>query len=67
MPHLAFTPGTRNLDLEVSLAPGSYTVFVAANWKHAEYSYNLTFYGSERVDFERVHTSKLPNLISQSL
>jgi hypothetical protein len=49
------------------LAPGSYTVFVAANWKHAEYSYNLTFYGSERVDFERVHTSKLPNLISQSL
>ena len=40
---------------------------MAANWKHTEYSYNLTFYGSERVDFERVYTSKLPNLISQSL
>lgn len=49
------------------MTPGSYTVFVAANWKQTEYSYNLTFYGSERVDFEKVYTSKLPNLISQSL
>ena len=49
------------------MTPGSYTVFVAANWKHTEHSYNLTFYGSERVDFERVYTSKIPNLISQSL
>jgi hypothetical protein len=40
---------------------------VAGNWRNQEYSYNLTFYGSERVDFERVYTSKLPNLISQSL
>lgn len=53
--------------MEVNLAPGSYTVFVAGNWKHHEYSYNLTFYGSERVDFERVYTSKVPNLINQSL
>ncbi|GEM_PF-2771928 len=26
----------------------------------------MTFYGSERVDFERVYTDKVPNLISQS-
>jgi len=63
----AFTLNGRNLDLEVNLAAGTYTAFVSANWRHAEYAYNLTFYGSERVDFERVYTEKVPNLISQSL
>lgn len=51
----------------MSLTPGSYTVFISGNWKHTEYAYNLTFYGSERIDFERVYTAKVPNLISQSL
>jgi hypothetical protein len=51
----------------VNLAPGSYTVFVAGNWKGAEHSFNLSFYGADRIDFERVHTEKIPNLISQSL
>jgi hypothetical protein len=39
------------LDLEVNLPPGSYTAFVSGNWKQGEYAYNLTFYGSEHVDF----------------
>jgi hypothetical protein len=51
----------------VNLTPGNYTVFVSANWKHVEYAYNLTFYGSEKIDFERVYTERVPNLISQSL
>ena len=37
------------------------------NWKGADHSFNLTFYGSEKVDFSRVHTDKEPNLIAQSL
>ena len=51
----------------MNLEAGSYTVFVAINWKGADQSFNLTFYGSERVDFSRIHTDKEPNLISQSL
>jgi hypothetical protein len=51
----------------VNLTPGTYTAFVSGNWKHGEYAYNLTFYGAERVDFERVYTEKVPNLIGQSL
>jgi hypothetical protein len=55
------------LDLEVDLEPGSYTVFVAVNWKGADHAFNLSFYGSERVDFSRVHTDKEPSFISQGL
>lgn len=51
----------------MNLSPGIYTVFVSANWKHSEYAYNLTFYGSERIDFERIYNEKVPNLIGQSL
>ena len=55
------------MDLEVNLTPGNYTVFVSANWVASEYAYNLSFYGSERVSFERVYTEKVPNLIGHSL
>ena len=53
--------------MEVNLEAGSYTVFVAINWKGADQTFNLTFYGSEKVDFSRIHTDKEPNLISQGL
>lgn len=57
----------RNLDLEVNLDAGNYTVFVSVNWKVADHSFNLTFYGSERVDFSRVHTDKEPSYITHGL
>jgi hypothetical protein len=61
------TAGSRNLDLEVNLAPGNYTAFVAVNWRHEEHSFNLSFYGSERVDFTRIYNEKDPNHIARSL
>ena len=65
--HLDHSISSRNLDLEVNLTPGNYTVFVAVNWLHEEHSFNLSFYGSERVDFSRVYNEKNPNHIAQSL
>lgn len=49
------------------MTPGNYTVFVAVSWKHEDHSFNLTFFGSEKVDFSRVYNDKDPNSISQSL
>ena len=55
------------MDLEVNLTAGNYTVFSAINWVGEDQSFNLTFYGSEKIDFRRVYTDKEPNTISQSL
>lgn len=57
----------RNLDLEVNLTPGNYTVFSAINWVGEDHSFNLTFYGSEKIDFSRVYTDKEPSAVSQGL
>jgi hypothetical protein len=42
-------------------------VFSAINWVGDDQSFNLTFYGSEKVDLSRVYTDKDPNTISQGL
>jgi len=53
--------------LEVNLPAGNYTVFAAINWVGQDQAFNLTFYGSEKVDLSRVYTDKEPNAISQGL
>ena len=50
----------------MNLTPGNYTVFTAINWVGEDHSFDLSFYGSERVDFSRVYTEKDPNLISKA-
>jgi hypothetical protein len=42
-------------------------VFAAVSWKGADQSFDLSFYGSERVDFTRVYTEKDPSLIGRGL
>lgn len=46
---------------------GDYTVFVAVNWKNEEHNFNLSFYGSERIDFSRVYNEKNPTHIAHCL
>ena len=40
---------------------------MAGNWKTHQQCYHLSFYGSHRIDFSRLHTEKDPNLIAQGL
>lgn len=40
---------------------------MAISWKQVDQSFNLSFYGSEKVDFSRVYTEKEPSQITQGL
>lgn len=40
---------------------------MAVNWKHTDESFNLSFYGSERIDFYRVYNERDPNHIATGL
>jgi hypothetical protein len=58
---------SRNLDVEVTLAPGDYHVFALVNWNRHVYDFFLTFYGSKQLDLVRIPTLKNHNIISLAL
>jgi len=63
----AYNFHSRNIDLEVSLSPGEYTIHIIADWLDKEYDFFLTFYGCVKLDMKKVYTREFPKLLTQSL
>ncbi len=63
----AFSHFSRNLDIKIDLKPGEYHIFCFAIWKYQQYDFNLSFYGSKKINFIKINTEKHPNLISRGL
>jgi hypothetical protein len=63
----AYNHHARNIDLEVSLSPGEYTIHVIADWKAKEYDFFLSFYGCVKLDLKKLYTREMPKMLTQSL
>jgi hypothetical protein len=57
----------KNLDVQVSLTPGEYLVFLTVNWVDRDYDFNLSVYGTELVTFKRVYNKNNPALVASGV
>ena len=52
----------RDLSLELLLEKGEYYIFVCADWGESIFDLNLTYYGDNKITFERVDYNKNANI-----
>jgi len=57
----------KNLDVQVSLPPGEYVVFLTVNWVEKDYDFNISIYGTELVQFKRIYNKNNPSIVGSGV